>query len=86
MNLKGSIKISNDLGGSKSISEDLYYSQGSLNIFKDILLSLRKFELENEDGELTFNALLTNYEMVCKDKTFFQDIVWSNIVIDEAHR
>ena len=47
---------------------------------------IRKFELENEDGELTFNALLTNYEMVCKDKTFFQDIVWSNIVIDEAHR
>ena len=47
---------------------------------------IRKFELENDDGELTFNALLTNYEMVCKDKTFFQDIVWSNIVIDEAHR
>ena len=47
---------------------------------------IRKFELENEDGELTFNALLTNYEMVCKDKTFFQDIVWSNIVVDEAHR
>ena len=24
--------------------------------------------------------------MVWKDKTFFQDIVWSNIVVDEAHR
>ena len=24
--------------------------------------------------------------MVCKDKNFFQDIVWSNIVLDEAHR
>ena len=47
---------------------------------------IRRFECENSDGELTFNALLTNYEMVCKDQTFFQDIVWSNIVVDEAHR
>ena len=47
---------------------------------------IRKFECENASGELTFNALLTNYEMVCKDQTFFQDIVWSNIVVDEAHR
>ena len=47
---------------------------------------IRQFELENASGELTFNALLTNYEMVCKDRTFFQDIVWSNIVVDEAHR
>jgi len=47
---------------------------------------IRNFECENGDGELTFNVLLTNYEMVCKDKTFFQDMVWSNIVVDEAHR
>lgn len=47
---------------------------------------IRTYECENADGELTFNVLLTNYEMVCKDKTFFQDIVWSNIVVDEAHR
>ena len=47
---------------------------------------IRQFECENSSGELTFNALLTNYEMVCKDRNFFQDIVWSNIVVDEAHR
>eukprot|EP00092_Neocalanus_flemingeri_P005977 GFUD01006438.1.p1 GENE.GFUD01006438.1~~GFUD01006438.1.p1 ORF type:complete len:2243 (+),score=699.78 GFUD01006438.1:100-6828(+) len=47
---------------------------------------IRTHECENADGELIFNVLLTNYEMVCKDKTFFQDIVWSNIVVDEAHR
>ena len=47
---------------------------------------IRKFECENADGELTFNVLLTNYEMVCKDAAFFQDIAWSNIVVDEAHR
>ena len=47
---------------------------------------IRSHELENSSGELIFNALLTNYEMVCKDRTFFQDIIWSNIVVDEAHR
>ena len=24
--------------------------------------------------------------MVCKDRNFFEDIVWSNVVVDEAHR
>ena len=47
---------------------------------------IKQFELESEVGELTFNVLLTSYEMVCKDKDYFQDIVWSNIVVDEAHR
>ena len=48
--------------------------------------TIKQFELESEGGELTFNVLLTSYEMVCKDKDYFQDIVWSNIVVDEAHR
>ena len=47
---------------------------------------IKQFELKNISEELTFNAVLTNYEIVCKDRTFFQDIVWSNIVVDEAHR
>merc|ERR1719319_1445699 len=37
-------------------------------------------------GELTFNAILTNYEMVGRDSNFFRNIAWSNIIIDEAHR
>lgn len=48
---------------------------------------IRKYECEDpETGELIFNVLLTNYEMVGKDRDFFVDIAWSNIVIDEAHR
>ena len=47
---------------------------------------IREFECENENGEISFNAILTSYEMVWKDRTFFEDIVWSNIVVDEAHR
>ena len=47
---------------------------------------IREYECENEKGELSFNALLTSYEMVSRDKEFFQDMIWSNIVVDEAHR
>ena len=47
---------------------------------------IRDYECENENGELSFNVILTSYEMVSKDKDFFQDIIWSNIVVDEAHR
>ena len=34
---------------------------------------------------MSFNCLLTSYEMVPRDKDFFQDMIWSNIVVDEAH-
>ena len=47
---------------------------------------IRQFECENEVAELSFNVLLASYEMVCRDKTFFQNLVWSNIVVDEAQR
>ena len=48
---------------------------------------IRQYELEDQKtGELMFNVLLTNYEMVCKDRNYFSDITWSNIVVDEAHR
>ena len=47
---------------------------------------IREYECENDHGDLCFNVLLTSYEMAWKDKDFFQDIVWSNIVVDEAHR
>jgi len=47
---------------------------------------IREFECQNEDGELSFNVILTNYEMVSKDASFFQGMVWSNIIVDEAHR
>jgi len=47
---------------------------------------IRDFECENEHGEISFNVILTSYEMVCKDRNFFEDIIWSNVVVDEAHR
>ena len=47
---------------------------------------IRQYELQNSSGELTFNVLLTNYEIVRQEREFFQEVEWSNIVIDEAHR
>lgn len=47
---------------------------------------IRQFELENSSGELTFNVLLTSYEIVSKESVFFQGVEWSNLVVDEAHR
>ena len=47
---------------------------------------IREFELENSSGELTFNVLLTSYEIVSKESGFFQEVEWSNLVVDEAHR
>jgi len=46
---------------------------------------IRTYVCENTDREITFNVLLTDYGLVCKDKSFFQDIVWSNIVLDDGH-
>lgn len=47
---------------------------------------IRQFELENSSRELTFNVLLTSYEIVSKESDFFQGVEWSNLVVDEAHR
>jgi len=47
---------------------------------------IRSHVCENSDGDLIFNVLLTDYSLVCKDFRFFQDIVWSNIVLDESDR
>ena len=41
-------------------------------------------ECENEDGDIDFNVLITTYEIVVKDNDFFEDIVWSNIVVEGA--
>ena len=47
---------------------------------------IREFELENSSGELTFNVLLTSYEIVNRERSYFQEVEWSNLVVDEAHR
>jgi SNF2 family DNA or RNA helicase len=47
---------------------------------------IREYECYDRGGAITFNVLLTNYELVIKDRTFFEEVKWSNIAVDEAHR
>ena len=47
---------------------------------------IRDHECFSRGGQIIFNVLLTNYEMVVKDRVHFSEIEWSNIVVDEAHR
>jgi SNF2-related domain len=47
---------------------------------------IREYECYDRGGAITFNVLLTNYELVIKDRTFFEEVEWSNIAVDEAHR
>ena len=47
---------------------------------------IRDNEMFTRSGQIRFNVLLTNYEMVVRDKEHFAAVKWSNIVVDEAHR
>ena len=47
---------------------------------------IRNHEMFSKSGQIIFNVLLTNYEMVVKDRDHFSAVKWSNIVVDEAHR
>ncbi|KRT86668.1 helicase [Oryctes borbonicus] len=40
----------------------------------------------NGSKRLKFNAILTTYEIVLKDKTFLGSLSWAVLLVDEAHR
>lgn len=43
-------------------------------------------ELAETIKKSTFDILLTTYEYILKDTSFFQSFTWKVLVIDEAHR
>lgn len=48
---------------------------------------MRQHEWQFEGGKrLKFNALLTTYEIVLKDKAVLGRIAWASLLVDEAHR
>ncbi|XP_046601523.1 chromodomain-helicase-DNA-binding protein 1 isoform X1 [Neodiprion lecontei] len=47
---------------------------------------IREFEWCYSSKRLKFNAILTTYEIVLKDKTFLGAINWAALLVDEAHR
>lgn len=36
--------------------------------------------------KLKFNAILTTYEIVLKDKIWLSEVSWAALMVDEAHR
>ncbi|XP_065165028.1 chromodomain-helicase-DNA-binding protein 1 isoform X1 [Atheta coriaria] len=48
---------------------------------------LRQYEWSYEGSKrLKFNAILTTYEIVLKDKAFLGNLSWADLLVDEAHR
>lgn len=49
---------------------------------------IRQYEWCTDDSSknLKFNAILTTYEILLKDKTFLGCICWAALLVDEAHR
>ena len=51
------------------------------------LLQLRQYEWCHPGNKrLKFNALLTTYEILLKDKAFLGAVSWACLMVDEAHR
>ncbi|XP_065078921.1 chromodomain-helicase-DNA-binding protein 1 isoform X3 [Ochlerotatus camptorhynchus] len=47
---------------------------------------IRQYEWCFENKKLKFNAILTTYEILLKDKTFLGSVSWAALLVDEAHR
>uniref|UniRef100_W4VRS9 Chromodomain-helicase-DNA-binding protein 1 n=1 Tax=Corethrella appendiculata TaxID=1370023 RepID=W4VRS9_9DIPT len=48
---------------------------------------IRQYEWQYESSNrLKFNAILTTYEILLKDKTFLGCLSWAALLVDEAHR
>ncbi|KAM3334546.1 hypothetical protein ACQJBY_029148 [Aegilops geniculata] len=53
---------------------------------KDSRKCIQAHEMYSSERKTLFDALVTSYEIVQIDKAVLQNIKWSTIVIDEAHR
>lgn len=54
-----------------------------------LLQVCQQYEFHNEKiigRPIKFNALLTTYEVVLKDKAVLSKIKWNYLMVDEAHR
>lgn len=47
---------------------------------------IQQYELYSENRKFKANVVLTTYEILLKDKSFFNSIAWAALIVDEAHR
>lgn len=58
----------------------------TINIYH-LLLQIRQFEWSfSSSKRLKFNAILTTYEILLKDRQFLRSFSWACLLVDEAHR
>lgn len=58
-------------------------------MFESLWQVCQQYEFYNDKKPgkpIKFNALLTTYEVVLKDKTVLSKIKWNYLMVDEAHR
>lgn len=64
-------------------------SRGCLILIAVCLQVCQQYEFYNDKKvgrPIKFNALLTTYEVVLKDKAVLSKIRWNYLMVDEAHR
>ncbi len=49
-------------------------------------VQIREYEWCHVNRKLKFNAILTTYEILLKDKDFLGSVAWAELAVDEAHR
>ncbi|KAM7277686.1 hypothetical protein ACFE04_004820 [Oxalis oulophora] len=68
------------------ISEFSTWAPGIVAILYDGRPDERKAMREELFGEGKFNALITHYDLIIKDKTYLRKIYWQYMIVDEGHR
>ena len=47
---------------------------------------IQKHEWAPQNKKIKCNAIITTYEILLKDKSFFNSVSWAALIVDEAHR
>lgn len=58
-----------------------------MTLINNCLFQIRQFEWSFASSKrLKFNAILTTYEILLKDRQFLRSFSWACLLVDEAHR
>lgn len=64
----------------------MYYVYFICFLYFLTVFQIREYEWCYSSKRLKFNAILTTYEIVLKDKAFLGALNWAVLLVDEAHR